>query len=289
MPADPPGAAPPSGPPAAVTAAVERLLAPLVRVLIHFGVTFPMLGTLLKRAYVETAIRHFALAGRGISDSRVALLTGLHRKDISLLRHRPEQAPARPATLLAQVVSRWMGHPDWQDGAGRPLALPRAAEAGPSFEALVAGISRDIRPRTLLDELLRAGLVRETGDDRLELLGAADVPGGDIDRLAYYFGRNLADHLDAAGQNLTGQAPPHLERALAFDGLSPAAIATLEREAGELAMAMLLRLNARAVALAEADPPAPADIRRFTAGVYVFSAPDAPAGSAPAAPTEPGR
>ena len=101
-----PSDAAPSGPPAAVIAALERLFAPLLRVLIHFGVTFPILGTLLKRGYVDAATRHFALPDRALSDSRVALLTGLHRKDVSLLRHRPQKAKTRPGTLSAQVLTR---------------------------------------------------------------------------------------------------------------------------------------------------------------------------------------
>ena len=280
MPSDaPPPLGPCPAPPPAVTAAVEALLAPLIRVLIHFGITFPLLGGLLKRGYVDVATSRFTLAEREMSDSRVALLTGLHRKDVSLLRHRPEEAVRPAGTLSAQVVSRWLGHPDWQDSAGQPLALPRAADAGPSFEALVEGISRDIRPRTLLDELLRTGLLRERADGMLLLVTAADVPRGDLARLAYYFGRNLADHAAAAGHNLTGGTPPHLERALAFDGLSEAAVAALTEEAGRLGMEMLTRLNAMAVTLAEADPPAPGEAQRFIAGLYVFSAPDAGEGS----------
>jgi len=65
-----------------------------------------------------------------------------------------------------------------------------------------------------------------------------------------------------------------MERALAFDGLSEAAIAQLTEEAGRLGMEMLTRLNAMAVALSEADPPDPAAARRFTTGLYVFSAKD---------------
>jgi hypothetical protein len=269
----------PSDPPPAVLDALRRLLAPLVHVLIHFGITFTALGPLLKRAYVEAAERHFALPGRPLSDSRVALLTGLHRKDISLLRHAPPDAPVRPRApaLAAQVLSRWIGHPDWRGADGAPLPLPRAprpGDGGRSFEALVAGISRDIRPRTLLDELLRTGQVREAPDGQLVLVRAADLPQGDLDRLAYYFGRNLADHLATAGANLTGAAPPQLERALAFDGLSASAVRQLTEMAEQQGMAMLLRLNTMAIALAEADPPAPAEAQRFTLGLYVHSVAD---------------
>lgn len=266
-----PSDAAPSGPPAAVIAALERLFAPLLRVLIHFGVTFPILGTLLKRGYVDAATRHFALPDRALSDSRVALLTGLHRKDVSLLRHRPQKAKTRPGTLSAQVLSRWLAHPDWSDTGGRPMVLPRAAETGPSFEALVVSISRDVRSRTLLDELLRRGAVRERSDGLLELLGAADIPSGDMDRLAYYFGRNLGDHIAAAGHNLIGERAPYIECALAFDGLSDAGITQLTEEAGRLGMEMLTKLNGMAVTLAEADLPNPAAAQRFMAGIFVLA------------------
>ena len=278
MPGLPP-ATDPAAPPAVVLAAVRRVLAPLVRVLIHFGISYPALGGLLKQAYVEQAERSFALPGREVSDSRISLLTGVHRKDVNPLRRPPAEAgPPLPAPGLAtQVISRWIGHPDWRAPDGAPLALPRnprPGDGGRSFEALVAGINRDLRPRTLLDELLRIGLVQETADGMLVVARTADVPRGDLDRLAYYFGRNLADHLAAAGDNLTGAAPPHLERALAFDGLSAAAVAELSHQAEALGMAMLTRLNEMAVALAEADPPPPAEARRFLAGLYVYSAPD---------------
>jgi hypothetical protein len=262
-----------------VLAALRAVLAPLVRVLIHFGVTFPTLGGLLKQAYVAEAERSFALPGRETSDSRISLLTGVHRKDVQALRHAPAESAPRPAspTLAAQVVSHWIGHPAWRDGGGQPLALPRGArpgDGGRSFEALVAGLNRDLRPRTLLDELLRLGLVAEGADGLLRVRDSAEVPRGDLDRLAYYFGRNLADHLAAAGHNLAGGTPPFLERALAFDQLSPAAVAELTDCAREWGMALLVRLNERAVHLAEADPPAPDAAHRFMTGLYVYAKAD---------------
>ena len=286
MPGKPEPPAVVAGPPAAVLAALRAVLAPLVRVLIHFGVTYPALGGMLKQAYVEEAERSFALPGRQSSDSRISLLTGVHRKDVQALRHAPEATAARPAspTLAAQVVSHWVGHPAWRDAAGQPLALPRAArpgDGGLSFEALVVGLNRDLRPRTLLDELLRLGLVREGADGLLHVVAAADVPRADLERLAYYFGRNLADHIAAAGHNLAGGTPPFLERALAFDGLSADAVAELTDCAGEWGMALLLRLNERAVQLAEADPAAPEAAYRFTTGLYVYAKADPPPAPGP--------
>ncbi|MBY0339100.1 MAG: hypothetical protein K2X11_20980 [Acetobacteraceae bacterium] len=265
-----------AGPPPALMAALAQLLRPLLRVLIHFGVTFPAFAALLKRLYVAEAMRGFTLPGRPLSDSRITLLTGVHRKDVSALRDAPPDKVPKPrsVTLAAQVLSRWAGHGAWQAADGTPRPLPRGGGEVPGFDDLVASVSRDIRPRALLDELLRSGLVRARPDGLLEMLSAADVPRATPDRLAYYFGRNLADHIAASGHNLVGGQPPHPERALAFDGLSADAVDALRRQAEHLAMDMLLRLNAEAQRLAEEDPPAPGEARRFTTGIYIYSAPD---------------
>lgn len=264
------------GPPPAVVVAVMRVLRPVVRVLIHFGITFPALSARLKGVYVDVAERDFALPGRPTSDSRITLLTGVHRKDVRSLRGQPEPTRAVPAaapSLPAQVLARWLGDAAYRTADGAPLPLARAG-AAPSFEALVAGISKDIRPRALLDELLHAGLVRDREDGRLDLAAAAHLPQGDLERLAHYYGRNLADHAAAAGHNLAGERPPFLERAMFHDGLTAPSINALRAEAERLGMEMLVRLNRLASDLSAADAATPAPKRRFTAGLYLFDAPD---------------
>ena len=124
-----------------------------------------MPGTLVKRVYVDAATRHFVLPDRELSDSRVAMLIGLHRKDVSLLRHRPQEAETRPSTLSAGVLRCWLAHPNSSDATGLRMTLPRAAETGPSSEALFVIISLAINtylPPHLRDvcSILAAGLVR---------------------------------------------------------------------------------------------------------------------------------
>lgn len=282
------GAAPHAAPPSAVVAAVRRVLAPLVRVLIGFGMPWPMLSGLVKAVYVEVAERDFALPGKAMTDSRVTLLTGVHRKDVSQLRAGApsvEAVAAAAPSLGAQALGLWLGHDDYRDANGGPRPLPRASRAAgeASFESLVTGISKDIRPRALLDELLHAGLVRERADGLLDLVVAAHVPRGDFDKLAYYYGRNLADHLAAAGHNLAGGAPPFLERAMFHDGLTAESVAALRREMEETGMAMLVHLNRLATDLAARDEGKAEATHRFTAGLYSYSAPD---GQRPAQPDE---
>ncbi|MEM8818917.1 MAG: DUF6502 family protein, partial [Pseudomonadota bacterium] len=142
---------------------LKTVLRPLVRVLIARGVTAPALYRVLKGVYVEVAEQDFALDGLRPTDTRINLLTGVHRKDIRAMRDADDsEAAARGAraNIMASLIGRWLADPDLTDDRGRPIPLPRQPqENGPSFEALARAVSTDMRPRTLLDELLAQGLV----------------------------------------------------------------------------------------------------------------------------------
>lgn len=266
-----------SDPPDPVRDALARILRPLVRAMIARGLGFPELAERLKRLYVEAAERHFGLGGRRVTDSRISLLTGLQRKDIRAQRTRLEEdaAPSpQGAGPLPRVLARWTAGPPYGDAPGTPRALPRSAPDEPSFEALVAAVSRDIHPRTVLDELLRLGLVSLDPDtDRVTPTGAAFVTGRDAAALAGYLGANLGDHAEAAVANLLA-APgpgPFFERAVHYSHLTPDAIGELDRMARRLQGETLAALNARALALQDRDDGDPAATGRFRCGAYVYS------------------
>lgn len=255
-----------AAPSPALMAAVRRILRPLVRVLIANGVTLPTLTGLLKAVYVDEAERHFSLPGKPTTDSRISLLTGLHRKDIARLRNSGMASETVAPSLPAQVLGRWIGHSGYRGDDGKPMALAR-----PDFDALATSVSKDVRPRALLDELLRAGLVRERGDGLLEVVEAAHLPRGDHDKMAYWFGRNLADHLAAAAHNLAGRQPAFLERALFHTGLTADSVRQLNAEATTAAMQVLVQLNQRTTEMGERDRNRPDATHRFVAGVYIHA------------------
>ena len=159
-------APPPLAPRESVVAAVRRLLRPLVRLLVSQGITYPFLTEILKQVYVETAADEFALGGKRPTDSRLTLLTGVHRKDIRRLLREPAPPEETPPglTLGTQIVARWLGERAYCDAKGRPLALPRTPHAGGdrSFAALVESVSKNVRPRSVLDECARVRIACDT-------------------------------------------------------------------------------------------------------------------------------
>jgi Family of unknown function (DUF6502) len=255
--------------------AIIRLLRPLLKVFIAQGITLPVLTRLLKELYIEVAEASFPMPGRAQTDSRINLLTGVHRKDVRALRGRGREKnqPSPVVSRNAQMISIWAGAPDYLDGRGRPRALPRTGER-PSFESLVETISKDIRPRVVLDEWLRLGLIRQDDKDFIHLNSAAFVPREDFDDLAYYFGRNLRDHIAASGHNLLGDTPPMLERAVYYEKLTPQSIAALAAYTRKLAMQTLVAVNKKAFELARRDKDTPGASHRMTFGAYFFSTSD---------------
>ncbi|HRJ69814.1 MAG TPA: DUF6502 family protein [Beijerinckiaceae bacterium] len=266
-----------SGPSASeLQPALARLLRPLVRLMIRSGITFPALSDTLREVYVSVAEKEFALRAKPQTDSRVSLLTGVHRKEVRRLREAGVPVSETPAMVSRSslILAHWLGSPDFTDTAGEPRPLHRFSDGpdGPGFDSLVAAVTRDVRPRAVLDELLEQEIVSLDDEGRVHLLATALVPSRDMDALSYYFGRNLHDHLAAAVENLAGRTPAFLERAVHYEGLSEATTVALEAKSRELALAALQAANREALAARAEEPSGEGSVRdwRWTFGLYIF-------------------
>ncbi|MEM8741950.1 MAG: DUF6502 family protein [Pseudomonadota bacterium] len=251
----------------------RSLLRPMIRALIAQGVTLPAFYRLIKRVYVEVAEAEFGLDGKPPTDSRISLLTGVHRRDIRGFRSEEgpdDDAVRRKVTALATVLARWLAGPDMVDAQGRPRALPRSAADGPSFEALARSVSSDIRPRTMLDELERQGLVEVDADGLVHLRQDAFLGPADQDQRVHFFAANVGDHISAAVANLLTETPPFMERAVFYNRLTGASVDALEQRARELGSQTLVELNRMAHQRQAQDLEAPDGTQRFRFGVFFY-------------------
>jgi hypothetical protein len=284
-----PGRSIPSSPEALLTAC-RRLLRPLVRLLMRAGVTFPVLAELIRTLYVEVALRDVLMDPKARSDSRVSLLTGVHRKEIRRLRLLPRETDEIPqaVTISSQVIARWVGLPAFTDGNGRPRPLARATASsnGPTFDALVESVTTDVRPRAVLDEWLSQGVVTVDEAGLIHLNTSAFIPRGGSAEQMFYFARNLHDHIAAAAANVSAEgAPPYADRSLHYDELDEATARTLEQLAREAAQRALLEVNRAAIALVESMPDAsPTDPPRvrINFGIYIYREEGSDDGPSPA-------
>ena len=274
----------------ALVRALRHVLRPLVQLMLARGITYPYLAELLKGLFVEVADKDFRLNDKPPTDSRISLLSGVHRKDVSRLRTVLKNVgDASPSVVSfgSQLVSRWLGYAQYLDKTGRPRSLPRLASDGGelSFEALVASVSKDIRSRVVLDEWLRLGVVHLDDENRVCLNAEAFVPTKGFEEKNFYFGHNLHDHASAAAHNLLCEPQagaenfvPFMERSVHCDELSPDSVRLLARQCEDLGMHALLAVNKSALE-AEANDQTKSPNRprqRMTFGIYFFSEPVAP-------------
>jgi hypothetical protein len=147
--------------------ALSLMFKPLVRLMIAQGVTHAEFAETAKEVYVEVALRHFE-SGDRVNRSRVAILTGLTRKEVKNVIDRTIESGYQERTYSRpeRVLTGWYSDPRFQGPYGIPLELPYESkdENSPSFVELVRQYSGDMAPRQMLNQLLEAGSVIEVED-----------------------------------------------------------------------------------------------------------------------------
>ena len=256
--------------------ALERVALPLARVMTHHGVTIAQATEILKQAYVSAAL---GVAGASATDSRISLLTGIHRKDVKRLRESDPRPPRRPMlNAVALGVAIWSTHPEFRTKDGTPTLLSRTGS--PSIDDLVKTARIDLPTSTLIEALKEQGLIE--GDDPFALTHGTTSRAEGRDLMIMAFEKNLRAHLSAVADNLTAEPDAkQFERAAHFNQLSAASIEKLEEEAEQKLGEVLLHLNQMALALQDEDASSSEAMGRFSVGGYLNSQkPEPSSGSA---------
>ncbi len=247
------------------------------------GVTFPALTDALRHLFVDVAVTDILTQPKTRTDSRISLLTGIHRKDIRHFREQPTDRTLVPevVTVASRIVARWLGSAPFIDKDGQPRSLPRVAEVGAegiSFDALVCSVTSDIRSRAVLDDWLSQGLVHMTAEDHVVFSAGAFIPRPGGAEQLFYFARNLHDHVAAAVANIsTIEAAPFLDRSVHYDELTMEQASKLQAFARGVAVRALLEVNRKALVLVETTKATKGrPLHRVNFGVFVFDETDAP-------------
>jgi hypothetical protein len=109
-------------------------------------------------------LRHFE-TGEKVNKSRVAILTGLTRKEVKNVIDRAlgDASSDRTHSRPARVLTGWYSDPVFQGPYGIPLELSYESQEDdkPSFVELVRRYSGDMAPRQMLNQLIESGAVVE--------------------------------------------------------------------------------------------------------------------------------
>lgn len=271
--------------PALAAQAIAQVLQPLARLMIGHGLQLPSLVELLKNALVDEAVQAYGLTDKASSDTRIALLTGVHRKDVKRLRAAPAGpglvAPMVP--LAASVVARWISEPHYLNHDQTALALARTPKRGqpgePDFTTLVAEVSRDVGARAVLDELERLGVVELQDDGYVALKASAFVPREGLSESFHFLAANVSDHLASAVHNLAPdrQAPLMLEQSAFSLDLSAAQAEQLQARARQLWATALQQFLQTATVAKQRSQGSDGPRHRVRFGVYFHDALQSPA------------
>ena len=144
--------------------ALSLMFKQLVRLLIAQGVTHAEFSETAKEVYVEVALRDFEDEGR-VNKSRIAILTGLTRKEVKNVIDRALSSGYKEKTYSrpSRVLTGWYSDPQFQGPYGIPLELAyeNGTDEAPSFVDLVRRYSGDMAPRQMLNQLIESGAILE--------------------------------------------------------------------------------------------------------------------------------
>lgn len=201
--------------------ALSLMLKPLVKLFISQGVTHAEFSETAKEVYVEIALRDFETSGR-LNKSRVAILTGLTRKEVKNVIDRALQSGSQEKMYSRpeRVLAGWYGDPSFTGPYGIPLELPYESRVKdePSLVSLVKMYSGDMAPRQMLNELLRSGSVVEV-DKRYKAVSRLYEPSALSPELIVRLGEIGHRFFSTAAMNIEkkGQGTGYFDRLVYAD------------------------------------------------------------------------
>lgn len=226
--------------------AVARILRPLVRILLKHGISYRTFADIARSQFVEIAHEEFGIEGRKQSVSRIAVITGLTRKEVSRLLNfsvPSDREKADRYNRASRAIAGWKRDKDFLNSLGRPDILA-VSGPGKTFQQLVTRYSGDIPHRAVLDELLRAGVVGCPDENRVKLIKQAYLPRGDEAMKIHILGIDTAYLIDTISRNLQGsESEAFFQRKVLYDNLPDKALPALRRLSSKSAQALLEKLD----------------------------------------------
>lgn len=226
----------------ALANAIRRMLRPLVRLMLRNGMAFADFSAIAKKEFVAVADEDYLLPTGKRSVSRVSVLTGINRKDVKRLLEEPNELPAVENNRAARVIDGWLRDSDYHAKNGEPLPLI-LDHSEVSFSSLVRKYSGDMPPRTVLDELIRVGAVKQEGK-QVSLCNNAYVPTNDNVELLNLSGTSMADLLNTIDHNLNKEkSETRLQLSVAYDDVSSQGVELFKKLSNEKAAELLNTLD----------------------------------------------
>ncbi|MBX2880463.1 MAG: hypothetical protein KTR32_11050 [Granulosicoccus sp.] len=250
--------------------AVTRVLRPLARLLLRYGVSHAEFSNWAKQAYIHEAEANFGIDGKPPTVSRIAIVTGINRKEVKRIRELPDDVDTGVSkhNRAIRVVTGWLQDKQFLDSRKKPKVLT-FGEPDDSFNQLVKLHGGDVPARAMLDELVRVGTV-ENNDGAVKLLQKGYVPKHSESAMLDIFSTSASDLLNTLDHNLAHPEQSRLQMSVAYDSVSSKGVAEFKKISTDQAMKLLRSLDQK---LSEFDHDANPDAHgdgSFRVGLGVY-------------------
>ncbi len=202
----------------------RRILYPLVRILVRFGISAGEFKSIVDSVYARAGLEYLEREGGRVTNSRLAIITGINRTALAAILAAPQGDDFQPRSgtqlhRAARVLSGWYDDVDFQTRSGDPATLPILG-ARRSFQQLAQRYSGGVYHQTILAELERVGAVKRTGSGQVRAVRRSLGVGG-----------ASADSVHAAGE-VAGDLMATLEHNLAAPAHEQLPVRSLALKAG---------------------------------------------------------
>jgi hypothetical protein len=247
--------------------------------LLRSGISYRQFDEIVKRAFVAQSITESSWPRKRTNTSRVAVRTGMSRKEVARIRDFIEKmksgAPVNPEPVFhssqaARLLQVWHTDPACLDKSGRPLGL--SFDSGtPSFASMVRSVGGDVPAGAVRAELLSAGAIEELPDGRLMALKRYFIPGDLGEDMVVGFTHIVTPLLSALDHNT--QAPKSeafIQRVSYSDNLGPDAVPQFRRLASDRAAEFVNAVDEWLSANEDTKPDFDRPEQRVGVGVFYF-------------------
>ena len=206
----------------------------------------------MRQTYVEVAFDHFTIPDQEMTNSRVAVLTGLSRKEVVRMRDALDNNEAlqkQKPNRAQRVVNGWLSDKEFLDKESNPLVLPiRNVTNGKqhaSFMALVKRYSGDITYGAVLEELNHIGVTHQPDERTVELINSAYVPRKDELEQVRVVATSVADLFNTAIHNIDAKdTSKRFQRQVVYSDIHQNDVEEFKQLTADVSGPVLQQLNA---------------------------------------------
>lgn len=199
--------------------ALALLVDPLLDFMFDLGVSVHDVNSVVRARAVQVASNRL-IRNEGVSSkSRIAIITGLPRSEVTKLLNPPNSL--KRTKLVQQPAKRtltaWLNDPKFLTSSGEPAVLPIFGKRR-SFEKLVSKYCAGIPLRAMLDELIQIGAVDRLPNQRVRTYTCASTSKNFAPHAIEAVGEHCRDLLITLTKNIRGEQRMIESTVLVSDG-----------------------------------------------------------------------